>query len=165
MKHIVLAFAAVIVLQVPLAAQEAPAACPVSSTVFRQSPPEPGVSQMVVGDWYLNDAGTIWVAVPRGGWNAGGRVYRGNQAIKGQKTYWVRPRGTTLAITGVRLDGSAPTVEADIPCCYPSGFQIVALHFPTEGCWEVRATSGDHSLSFVTRVLPPLPSRTPLRGQ
>ena len=25
-----------------------------------------------------------------------------------------------MAITGVRLDGPAPTVEADIPCCYPS---------------------------------------------
>ena len=161
MKHVVLAFAAIAALQVPLAAQQAPAECQISSTVYQQSPPEPGADP-VIGDWYMNDAGTIRVAVPRGGWNAGGQVYRGTQAIKGQKTYWVRPRGTTLAITGVRLDGAAPAVEADIPCCYGSGFQIVALHFPTEGCWEVRATSGDDVLSFVTRVLP---SRPPVRGQ
>jgi hypothetical protein len=163
MKQVGLAFAIVAVLQVSPAAEQAPAACQVSATSFRQSPAEPGTDP-VIADWYMNDEGTIRVAVPRGGWNAGGQVYRGTQAIKGQKTYWVRPRGTTLAITGVRLDGPAPAVEADVPCCYTSGFQIVALHFPTEGCWEVRATSGDYSLSFVTKVLPALQSR-PRLGQ
>jgi hypothetical protein len=165
MKHIGFTFVIAVALQVSPAAQQPPAtSCQVSETVYRQSPPEPGADP-VIGDWYMNDKGTIRVAVPRGGWNAGGRVYRGNEAIKGRKTYWVRPRGTTLEITGVRLDGPAPAVEADVPCCYTSGFQIVALHFPTEGCWEVRATSGDDSLSFVTRVLPPLPSRPPQRRQ
>ena len=153
MKHLVLAFV-VAALPASPSAQEPLAACQVSSTAYGQSPAEPDADP-VIGDWYMNDTGTIRVAVPHGGWNAGGRVYRGNHAIKGQKSYWVRPRGTTLTITGHRLDGQAAAVEADVPCCYyPSGFQIVALHFPAEGCWAVRATSGDHQLSFVTQVQP-----------
>jgi hypothetical protein len=72
--------------------------------------------------------------------------------VKGQKTYWVRPAGTQLLITGRRLDGDGPPVEAHVPCCYPTGFQIVGLFFPTEGCWEVLATAGDSELRFVTRV-------------
>lgn len=164
MKLVVLALVGVAFLQLPLTAQQPADACRPTPTVQATSPLDPGADP-VHGDWYRNEDQSIWVAVPRAGWPAGGRVYRGNQVIKGQKTYWVRPRGTKLEITGVRLDGPAQAVEADVPCCYTSGFQIVALHFPTEGCWEVRATSGDHSLSFVTRVLPPLPSRTPLRGQ
>jgi hypothetical protein len=79
--------------------------------------------------------------------------------IKGQKTYWVRPRGTALKISGRRLDAEAPAVDADVPCCYTTGFQIVALHFPTEGCWEVHATAGEHELRFVTKVNPPIASR------
>jgi hypothetical protein len=63
-----------------------------------------------------------------------------------------------LVIRGRRLDADGPAVEADIPCCYPTGFQIVALHFPTEGCWEVNATAGDSELRFVTRVKPPEPA-------
>jgi len=55
-------------------------------------------------------------------------------------------------IGGRRLDANAPPVEAHIPCCYPAGFQIVALFFPTEGCWEVTAKSGDSELQFVTQV-------------
>jgi hypothetical protein len=64
----------------------------------------------------------------------------------------VRPRGEDLIITGRRLDSSAPPLEAQVPCCYPTGFQIVALHFPTEGCWEVSAKAGTSELTFVTRV-------------
>jgi hypothetical protein len=48
-----------------------------------------------------------------------------------------RPRGTQLLVSGRRLDASAPPIEAHIPCCYTSGFQIVGLLFPTEGCWDV----------------------------
>lgn len=57
-------------------------------------------------------------------------------------------------ITGRRIDGPAPPLEAHIPCCYESGFQIVGLHFPTAGCWEVLATSGEHELRFITNVRP-----------
>jgi len=71
----------------------------------------------------------------------------------------VRPQGTQLVISGRRLDASAPPVEAHIPCCYGSGFQIVGLHFPTEGCWEVTASAGDGELLFVTEVKRSSPTR------
>jgi hypothetical protein len=153
-----------VVLPLPLNAQRPADACQGTPTVQAVSPFELGADP-VRGDWYRNDDQSIWVAVPREGWPAGGQVYRGGLTIKGQKTYWVRPRGTALTITGRRLDGDAAAVEADVPCCYPTGFQIVALHFPTEGCWEVHATSGEHQLWFTTRVLPALPPRPPLPGQ
>ena len=80
--------------------------------------------------------------------------------VKGQKTYWVRPTGPQLVISGRRLDGSAPPVEAHIPCCYPTGFQIVGLFFPTEGCWEVHAKAGESELRFVTYVRPSTVAQT-----
>jgi hypothetical protein len=140
------------------AAATSTGACESTPIVQATSPLDPSADP-VNGYWYLNEDRSIWVSVPREGWPAGGRVYRGNWIIPGQKTYWVRPRGTALNITGRRLDGDAKPVEADVPCCYTSGFQIVALHFPTEGCWEVHATAGDRQLRFVTKVLPPLASR------
>jgi hypothetical protein len=78
--------------------------------------------------WYVNDDRTIWVAVPSGGWSAGDRD-AGAGTVIGNKTYWVRPAGAGLVITGRRLDDKGPGVEAGIPCCYPTGFQIVDLFF------------------------------------
>ena len=79
--------------------------------------------------------------------------------MKGQKSYWVRPQGTKLAISGRRLDAGGSPVEAYVPCCYPTGFQIVSLHFPTAGCWQVDARAGDSKLQFVTRVKPEVTAR------
>jgi hypothetical protein len=132
--------------------------CAATTTVRATAPADPSADP-VQGNWYLNEDRSIWVSVPQDGWPAGGQVYRGSQVIKGQKTYWVRPRGMLLQISGRRLDANAPPVEADIPCCYTTGFQIVALHFPTEGCWEVHATAGERELHFVTKVLPPIRPR------
>jgi hypothetical protein len=41
-----------------------------------------------------------------------------------------------------------------INCCYPTGFQVMGLIFPTEGCWDVTAKAGDSELHFVTLVAP-----------
>lgn len=128
--------------------------CAVSQMIRAVAPPEPDVTPGAPQDWFMNADRTIRVAVPSAGWPAGGTVYQGGSAVKGQKTYWVRPAGEELAITGHRIDGQAPAVEAHVPCCYRTGFQIVALFFPTEGCWEVSATSGDRALRFVTAVRP-----------
>ncbi len=76
----------------------------------------------------------------------------GAGAVRGNKTYWVRPEGAELVITGRRLDAEGPGVEAGIPCCYPTGFQIVDLFFPAEGCWQVTARAAGRELTFVTHV-------------
>jgi hypothetical protein len=127
--------------------------CLTSPLIRQTAPSDPSADGVGPADWYINGDRTIWAGtVPAGGWPAGGKLFSGNSVVKGQKTYWVRPAGTQLLITGRRLDGDGPPVEAHVPCCYPTGFQIVGLFFPTEGCWEVLATAGDSELRFVTQV-------------
>jgi hypothetical protein len=127
--------------------------CPVSPVIRDVAPPDPNADPVGPSNWYINDDRTIWAGpVPESGWPSGGTLYSGNVVVRGQKTYWVRPPGTKLLISGRRLDASAPPAEAHIPCCYDSAFQIVGLHFPTEGCWEVGARAGDSQLRFITLV-------------
>jgi hypothetical protein len=123
--------------------------CPVAALVRDTAPRDPAAQCVGPADWYINADRTIWGGtVPEGGWAAGGT---------GHKTYWVRPQGTQLVISGRRIDAPAPPLKARIPCCYPTGFQIVGLQFPTDGCWEVHAQAGDRELRFVTRVRPATP--------
>lgn len=118
--------------------------CPVTTLFKGDAPSDPNASPVTAANWYINADRTIWAGtVPIDGWHAGGN-----------KTYWVRPAVAQLIITGRRLDAEAPPLYADVPCCYTSGFQIVGLDFPTEGCWEVNAKSGSSELQFVTEVKP-----------
>lgn len=147
------------ILAIPMAApaESSPdlSSCPTSPLIREEAPRDTRADPTGVSDWYVNEDRTIWAgAVPEGGWPAGGTLYADHTVVAGQKTYWVRPRGTQLVITGRRLDASAALVQASIPRGYTTGFQIVALLFPTEGCWEVHAKAGDSELRFVTRVKP-----------
>jgi hypothetical protein len=126
--------------------------CAASPTVRDSAPPDPGADPVGPANWYINADRTIWVAVPEGGWRSGGTLFSGGRAVRGQKTYWVRPQGAELVISGRRIDASGPPVEAHIPCCYGTGFQIVGLFFPSAGCWEVTANAGAKELTFITRV-------------
>lgn len=134
--------------------------CAATPVIRDSAPSDPGADPVRRANWYINADRTIWAGpLPEGGWPPGGRLYSGRAVVKGQKTYWVRPQGTELAISGRRLDASAPPVEAHIPCCYRTGFQIVGLFFPTEGCWEVTAKAGDSELRFITQVRQPTVER------
>lgn len=118
--------------------------CLPTPLVTDSAPPDANADPIRDARWYINDDRTLWAGtVPPNGWRAGD-----------EKTYWVRPRGTHLTVHGRRLDAAAPPLEAHIPCCYPTGFQIVGLSFPAEGCWEVQATAGGRRLAFVTEVRP-----------
>jgi hypothetical protein len=57
-----------------------------------------------------------------------------------------------MEVTGRRLDGQAPALEAEFPCCYPTRFQASGLYFPAEGCWEVTAKAADSVLTFIVKV-------------
>jgi hypothetical protein len=120
--------------------------CNVTQPIQDQPPDDPNADPFGYGDWYINADRSIWTMLQPGrSWQVGG-----------EKVLWIRPAGTELTVEGQRLDAEAPPLRAEIPCCYPTGFQTSGLYFPTEGCWEVIATAGDHELRFITQVQPAL---------
>jgi hypothetical protein len=119
--------------------------CSASPTVRAQAPRDPNADP-ATGDWFINANRSIWA-----GWFAHDGITHWRPGAR-HKTYWVRPQGSQLVISGRRLDGPADPIDAWIPCCYPTGFQIVGLRFPTAGCWEVHAKAGGEELRFVTHV-------------
>lgn len=114
--------------------------CTVTTPVKDQPPDDPNADPFGYGDWYINEDRTMWVNVGPG-WHTGG-----------EKVTWIRPAGMELTISGRRLDGDAPPLRVEIPAGYGTGFQIMGVYFPTEGCWAVTATAGEHRLDFVTQV-------------
>ena len=124
---------------------EVPGECDVTPTVHATAPTDPNAGSVGSAEWYMNPERTIWAGpVPANGWRVGA-----------EKTYWVRPQGAELQISGHLVGLPESVLEAVIPCCYPTGFQIVGLKFPSAGCWKVRATAGDQQLQFVTLVSAP----------
>jgi hypothetical protein len=125
--------------------------CPVSKTISAEPAKDPNADRFGFGPWYVNAGRTIWV---RGAFQASG---------VGNKTMWIRPAGTELVVEGQRLDAPAPPLRVRIPCCYPTGFQVTGMYFPTPGCWEVNARSGASDLRFVTDVGTSRPKPAPAR--
>jgi beta-lactamase regulating signal transducer with metallopeptidase domain len=116
------------------------ASCPVTP-ILSEAPPDSDLAAAFGnGPWHVNEDRSIWV------W---AQPYVAEQHVS---AIWIRPEGTRLELTGERLDGSAPPIEASFNCCFPNTFKTGGLRFPTPGCWRVDATAGDRRLSFVTEV-------------
>lgn len=116
------------------------------------TPPEdPAVlSSPVPGYFFVNQDRSIWAV----GESRQDAPERWQADPNGVKVPWYRPEGEPLVVTGRRLDGTSPPLTASIPCCYPTRFQASGLFFPDPGCWEITATAGKSSLTFVVRVYP-----------
>lgn len=126
--------------------------CPVTEPAWVIAPDDSAVQDPpAYGYYYVNDDSSIWASA---WWTGSEEEYPLRAGENGNKMGWFRPEGATLEITGRRLDGQAPPLEAHVPCCYPTRFQATGLYFPTAGCWEVSAISADSVLSFVVRVEP-----------
>jgi hypothetical protein len=125
----------------PAVSEAESAHCDVTTTVRATSPVDPNADAVGPTGWYRNADKSIWVAIAGHGWTEGAN-----------KTYWVRPAGSDLIVTGHLRDDRDTVLQTEIPCCYPTGFQIVGMIFPVAGCWEVEATSGDAALRFATLV-------------
>lgn len=70
------------------------------------------------------------------------------------KWVWWRNATGTLDIQGQRLDETAEPLRVFYTGGYDdAGVYVVALIFPTTGCWEVTAKAGETSLTFVTEVV------------
>lgn len=127
------------------------ATCPVTEPVWVKPPEDSAVSgPPAYGYYFLNEDRSIWASA---WWEEQEEDYlRVNE--EGIKVGWFRPAGADLEITGQRLDGEAPPLEAEAPCCYPTRFQASGLYFHTAGCWEVTARAADRKLTFVVWVEP-----------
>lgn len=67
-------------------------------------------------------------------------------------TMWMRPANADLVITGRRLDGDASPLQVQLAKDGSAGYIATSLSFPAAGCWEVTATAGASTLTFITRV-------------
>jgi hypothetical protein len=125
--------------------------CPVTEPVWIKPPNDAAVQGSPEFGYYLvNEDQSIWASA----WWAAKDADPLRVSQDGIKVGWFRPAGANLEITGQRIDGQAPPLDADVPCCYPTRFQATGLVFPTEGCWEVTAKAADRTLSFVVAVEP-----------
>jgi len=125
-----------------LALEPIASACLVTPSVRATPPLDAKTASFGSGPWFINSDRSIWV------WD---QPYVAGKPLN---TIWIRPQGEELRITGRRLDREAPPLEASIPCCYPTTFKASGLRFPTPGCWEVTATAGRSTLTFITNVAP-----------
>jgi hypothetical protein len=89
-----------------------------------------------------------------------GEILADNRMIEadgsiGWKFAWWRAPGVgaagDLRITGHELTTGA-TITASIAEGYGQRFQASGISFPTEGCYEITAVSGEAQLTFVTKV-------------
>jgi hypothetical protein len=133
-----------------LAERPSPSACPVTEPVWAKPPDDSAVQGSPgYGYYFVNQDRSIWASA---WWTT--EEYPLRVSEEGVKVGWFRPAGATLEITGRRLDGRAPPLDAHVPCCYPTRFQATGLYFPTEGCWEVTAKAAQSELVFVVMVAP-----------
>ena len=125
--------------------------CPLTEPIWEKPPADAAVPDAPAYSYYfVNEDRSIWASA---GW-AGKEGVPPQVTEEGIKVGWFRPAGATLEISGHRLDGKAPSLESNVPCCYPTRFQATGIYFPTEGCWEVTAMADDKELSFVVWVEP-----------
>ncbi len=115
--------------------------CEVTTTLRDTAPFDPNADAVGPTEWYRNEQHTVWAIHGRG--------YR----TGGNKTYWVRPKGTDLRVSGHSLGSENHQLQTTIPCCYPTVFQIVGMSFSEPGCWRITAEAGGEELEFVTEVL------------
>jgi hypothetical protein len=131
--------------------ETASSACPLAEPVWAKPPDDAAVQgSPQFGYYFVNADRSMWASA----WWIGQEDYPLRVSEEGIKVGWFRPAGAALEITGKRLDAPAPSLEAHIPCCYPTRFQATGLIFPTKGCWEITATAAESELAFVVWVEP-----------
>jgi len=94
------------------------------------------------GPWHINDDRTIWA------WD---QPYIAGAAVN---TMWMKPANADLVITGRRLDGDSAPLKIQLAKDATAGYIATAMTFPKAGCWEVTATAGSSTLTYITRVDP-----------
>jgi hypothetical protein len=98
--------------------------------------------------WYGTD--DLRTALPLDG------VWPHVQKIFWQSTNYQGEAPPDISVTGQRLDGDSAPLEVDRPTTASGAgigqSMLVAVTFPTAGCWQVTAEYAGHSLSFVVWI-------------
>lgn len=134
------------------------ATCPV--TVAAKQPfsePSPSSASRF---WFGDE--TLAVLLKAGGsWRGMGATHRyRNKLVWWRRGYDGRSEPwPSLAVTGKRLDGSAPPADVSRATgAHHADFggwaMMVAVEFPTSGCWELTGEGQGRTLSFVVKVEP-----------
>lgn len=137
-----------------------PPGCAVTPS-FLRDPAAPPPDDFPAPSWYHNAEGTLWAGLAPpylGKWYAG---------MEQKVRWWARGN---LSVTGHRLDGSAPPLEAwgegqslDRPAATlappssppPTGSgRASSIKIPVAGCWEVTARTPWDELRFVVYAYP-----------
>jgi beta-lactamase regulating signal transducer with metallopeptidase domain len=125
----------------PRAAAPPPIECKVSPAIQETKMKETKAA-LGSGPWHINDDRTIWA------WD---QPYIAGAAVN---TMWMKPANVDLVIIGRRLDGDSAPLKIQIAKDSTAGYIATAMTFPKSGCWEVTATAGSSTLTYVTRVDP-----------
>jgi beta-lactamase regulating signal transducer with metallopeptidase domain len=118
-----------------------PIECKVSPTI-QETKMKETKSALGSGPWHINDDRTIWA------WD---QPYIAGAAVN---TMWMKPANVDLVITGRRLDGDSAPLKIQLAKDATAGYIATAMTFPNAGCWEVTATAGTSTLTYITRVDP-----------
>ena len=125
----------------PSVAPPPPIECKVSP-VIQETKMKEAKSALGSGPWHINDDRTIWA------WD---QPYIAGAAVN---TMWMKPANVDLIITGRRIDGDSAPLKIQIAKDATAGYIATAMTFPKAGCWEVTATAGSSTLTYITRVDP-----------
>jgi beta-lactamase regulating signal transducer with metallopeptidase domain len=117
-----------------------PFQCDVTTSNFAMKISSIEKSALGEGPWIINADRTIW---------APDQPYVANRVVN---SIWMRPADTDLKVTGRRLDGDSPLLQAGPAAPLRTGYIAVGLTFPASGCWEITATAGASKLTFITQV-------------
>lgn len=130
--------------------QQAPSGCAVTIANGRGPPGEASSPNH-------HGTGALWTVLPPDGIDKGGDAEPDGSTSQ-KYPWWTVGTTGQFTINGRRLDTPAPPLRARTNSGTPeTGFAEVAdgrfwassINFPTEGCWQVTATVGHASLTFV----------------
>jgi hypothetical protein len=121
-------------------ARALPAPCTVTPSSLQRKTSSIEKVALGNGPWIINDDRTIW---------ASDQPYVANRPVT---TVWIRPANTELVILAKRLDGDTPQLHVGPAEPLQTAYVAIGVTFPAPGCWEVTATAGTSTLTFVTRV-------------
>jgi hypothetical protein len=145
------------------------ASCPVTHPPAVPFTP-PGEPKEACGDdWFWLGTEKLYLFLPKSG-EAWGWLPRTPDHMPRMtaKIFWGsvdfdyhKDEDYSLKVTGRRLDGDAPPLEADRvtnALFEPRAAMLTAVYVPTPGCWEITGDYKGDKLSYVVWVYPEKPS-------